>query len=109
MEKSVKFSSVGVVYGQLWGGGEGTYTSVKLYGDTKEELIENAKKGIENGSLDSGMGYQKLLGCGLVITKHETITFEGKEYVNEDDVEIEVIGDLNETQNEFILENLYHI
>ena len=49
MEK-VEYKSTGLVYGNYWGGGRGAYKARCLKADTKEKLIEEAKRGLD-GSL----------------------------------------------------------
>lgn len=98
-----KYQSVGVVYGKLWGGGFGAYPAVKLQASTKEKLIETAKTMVENGSLDSGMGFEYLKGALLNIEEIETIEKNGKKY-SRSEFESEVIGDLNEKEQNFLQE-----
>lgn len=97
------FKSTGLVYGNFWGGGSGAYQAKKLTGKTKEEIIEKAIEGLD-GSLDDGMGFQRLLGALLCITKISTTEINGKEFVNEES-ETEFVGELNEKEQDF-LENV---
>ena len=101
--KTVKFTSTGLVHGNYWGGGKGAYKAEKLSADTKEELIEKATKMLDDGSLDSGMGYESLIGALLNITKTTTIIHDGKPFSNEE-TESEFIGDLTEEQQDFLIE-----
>jgi len=103
METTKKFKSTGLVYGRYWGGGEGSYPARKISADTKEDLIKQAIEGL-NGSLDSGMGYECLLGASLNITEITTVEIEGKLFTNEE-TEMEFIGDLTEEQQEFLIDN----
>ncbi len=97
------YTSIGLVYGNYWGGGEGGYAARRLSADTKEELLELAKKGVEDGSLDSGMGYKRVLGALLGITETETIVIDGKEFHHDTSIS-EFVGELTEKQQDFLLE-----
>ena len=101
--KQVKFYSSGVVHGRYWGGGEGAYSARKFSGDTKEEVIEKATAALEDGSLDSGMGYEKLIGALLTIEERTIVEIEGKQFTNREYHGV-FIGDLNEEQQDFLLE-----
>ena len=63
-----KFRSKGLAYGKYWGGGEGAYQAEELTGETKEELLEKANTMLTDGSLDSGMGYESLIGAILDVS-----------------------------------------
>jgi len=59
--KTEKFKlSSGYVYGSLWDGSEGAYPARKLYADTKSDLIKQVKEGLNDNSLDAGMGSKVL-------------------------------------------------
>ena len=103
MEK-VEYKSTGLVYGNCWGGGRGAYKARCLKADTKEKLIEEAKRGLD-GSLDSGMGYESLIGAMLEICKITIIEIDGREFVNKE-YDIETVGNLTEDEEEFLLQNL---
>jgi hypothetical protein len=105
LTETVKYRSSGLVFGNYWGGGRGSYPAVKLSADTKEELIKKATEGLD-GSLDSGMGYESLIGALLNITKITTITYNGKEFTNEE-TEEEFIGELTEEDQDFLIEVYY--
>ena len=102
MKEHIRYVSTGLVYGNYWGGGEGAYAARKLSADTKEELIKQAKEGLD-GSLDDGMGYESLIGAVLNITKITTIEKDGKEFVNRE-VETEFVGELTEEQIDFLID-----
>jgi hypothetical protein len=104
MKTNVKFESTGLVFGNYWGrGGKGSYPARKLYAETKSDIIEQAEKGLADGSLDSGMGYESLIGALLVITEITTINLKGKNYVHKED-DIIFIGDLSEDEQDFLLQ-----
>ena len=102
MKTTENFTSKGLVYGSLWGGGKGTYPAINLEGKTKKELIEKAVKGLD-GSLDGGMGFEKLIGALLLVKKTTTVVLEGKNFINEE-FEEEFIGDLTEEEQNFLNE-----
>jgi len=95
------FSASGIVLGNTWDGGSGGYNTVQITADTKEELLKIANEKLNDGSLDSGMGFQRLIGAKLMITKTETIVFEGKLFTHQES-EIEMIGDLTDSQIDFL-------
>lgn len=74
----------GYVYGVLWGGGIGSYPAELVTADTYEELISRINDLYKSGALDSGMGFEKLVGYKLVITVRTTVKVEGKEYSRTD-------------------------
>ncbi|HEY4755804.1 MAG TPA: hypothetical protein VIH28_07115 [Ignavibacteriaceae bacterium] len=94
------FKSTGTVLGNLWGGGTGAYPATKLTGKTKDEIIKQATKGLD-GSLDSGMGFERLLGAELIIVKTTTTVIEGKVFTC-DEIEYEFVGELTDKQKEFL-------
>jgi len=104
MKAKESFKSTGLVYGNLWGGGEGSYPAKKLEGKTKADILEQATKGLD-GSLDAGMGFESLIGAILLITTITTIVVKGKTFTNEE-TEEEFIGNLTEEQQEFLFVNL---
>lgn len=103
MEKKKSYKATGFVLGDYWGGGTGAYPTIGFTADTKEELLEKAKVALEDGSIDSGMGYQYLTGAILDITVSTTIEFEGDEYVNEK-YEFDTVGELTDEQYDFLQE-----
>jgi len=106
MKMKETFKSTGLVYGSFWSGGEGAYPARKLEGNTKKEILEEANNGL-NGNLDSGMGFENLIGALLIITKTTTIVIKGKTFTN-DEIEDEFIGELTKEQQDFLFEtNIY--
>ena len=103
MEKKKSFKATGFVLGNYWGGGTGAYPTIGFTADTKEELLEKANVALKDGSIDSGMGYESLIGAVLDITVSTTIEFEGDEYVNER-FEFDTVGELTDKQYDFLQE-----
>jgi len=106
MEK-VKYTSTGLVFGNLWGGGKGAYEARKLSANTKEALLKEAEKGVEDNSLDAGMGYESLIGAILNVTKITTVYRKGKEFTNKE-TDVELVGDLSEKDQDFLIECLFY-
>lgn len=98
-----QFISTGIVLGNLWGGGVGSYPARKLSAETREDLIKKANEGLD-GSLDSGMGFERLLGALLFITARTTIEHEGKQFTNKETEEV-FIGESTEEQQDFLMES----
>lgn len=97
------YRATGVVLGRLWGGGEGMYPSRPVQADTLEQLRAEAQKALEDGSLDGGMGFERLIGALLDVEATITKTIDGKEYYRNEYHEME-LGDLTDEQLEFLRE-----
>ena len=106
MEKQIKFTAKGYVLGNYWGGGQGAYPTIRFTANTKEELLEQANKALLDGSLDSGMGYESLIGAVLEIKQTTKIEIDGNDFFNYEYSE-EFIGKLNDEQAEFLSECLF--
>jgi len=91
----------GYVLGNYWGGGQGSYPIVNLQTNTQKQLVELAEQKLKDGSLDSGMGYESLIGAKLDIEEYETIILNNKTY-NRSEYHTELIGELTEEQAEFL-------
>lgn len=105
MKKQYKAS--GLVYGKYWGGGEGAYQSEKYQAETVKELDKMINKGVKDGTIDSGMGYENVLGAVMEIEIIETIAKNDKEYSNSE-FETESYGDLTIEQIDFCIDNFYN-
>ena len=101
METKVSFKAKGYVLGNYWGGGQGAYPTITINADTEDEVIQKANDSLDNGSLDSGMGYESLIGAILDITKITIIVVDGKEFVNKE-FSMTTIGELNDVQYEYL-------
>lgn len=107
MEKKTTFTAKGAILGRYWGGGEGGYESRTITGSSEEEVIKLAEQGVKDGSLDNGMGFERLIGAALTITKTTRIEIDGQPFVNKEYNDI-LVGDLNEEQSEFLFQILMH-
>lgn len=103
MKKEINYAASGHVLGNYWGGGKGAYQTIRLYDNTLDGLLEKCKTALNDGSLDSGMGFFSLIGAVIEVTIITTIIFEDKEFTNEE-IETHIIGNLTEDEEEFLLE-----
>jgi hypothetical protein len=92
----------GKVFGNFWGGGKGAYKSEELMGTNLKALLKKANELLKDGGLDSGMGFESLIGALLNIEETETIKVKGKEYQRKE-YSTEFIGELTEEQRDFLL------
>jgi hypothetical protein len=90
----------GWVIGRMWGGGVGGYPSTPVTGKTVEEVIDTATSMLD-GSLDSGMGFESLIGAVLDITVTTTILVNGEEY-QRSIVKRRYIGTLTQSQKNYL-------
>ena len=103
MEKKVSYKATGFVLGNYWGGGTGAYPTIGFEADTKEALLEKANLALKDGSIDSGMGYESLIGAILDITVITKIEIEDENYFNEK-FEFDTVGELTDEQYDFLQE-----
>jgi len=106
MKSVIKYEASGFVYGYFWGGGEGAYPSEILYSTNKNEIIKLANDGLD-GSLDSGMGFESLIGAILLIVKITNITINNKVFTNREYLEHKFIGSLTKKQKKFLKSLFY--
>jgi hypothetical protein len=102
MNIQVRFAAKGIFFGSYWGGGKGSYAAKRIQADTLEELLTLAKKMLDDGSLDDGMGYESLIGALLEVSTISTVLINDKEFTNIE-TDIQFIGDLSETEIDFLL------
>ena len=103
MNEKFSYDSTGLVFGNFWGSGRGSYPARKLTSETLEDLIAQANEGLDGG-LDSGMGFERLLGAVLFITKKTTITVNEQPFSSEENLEPVFIGELTDEEKEFLFE-----
>lgn len=96
----------GIILGEFWGGGSGSYPSRKITGDNMEELINKAIEMLNNGSLDSGMGFERLKGALLNIETVTVLTIDEKEFTNKENEDL-LIGELTEDEIDFLYETIF--
>ena len=85
----------GVIYGNYWGGGSGSYPSINFYGETIEEIELKANKALEDGSIDSGMGFESIKMALLYVTTITSIEIKGHTFSHEEETTL-MIGDITE-------------
>lgn len=102
MKQKISYSATGLVFGNYWGGGKGAYKAQSVEAKTKKAIITKATKMLKDGTLDSGMGYESLIGAMLYITKTTVIDVKGKPFTNKES-EVEFIGELSDDDEEFLL------
>lgn len=102
------YKSEGLVFGNCWGGSRGAYKARIIEAHTKEELLEKANQQLEDGSLDSGMGYESLIGAMLIITEIKSTDIDGECFSHEN-YETVFIGDLTEADEDFLIECIDNI
>lgn len=100
MNKKVTYNASGLCYGAFWGGGEGSYKAIDFNGyESIDKLREDINAAVKSGAIDSGMGFQTMIGAGMNIIKVKSVTDdEGEEYFNTDEIDTEFFGDLNDEQ-----------
>lgn len=108
MNEKFSYDSTGLVFGNFWGGGKGSYPARQLHAETLEDLIAQANEGL-NGSLDSGMGFEGLFGAVLFITKKTTIIVNEKPFCNKESLEPVFIGELTDEQKDFLIEQSFYM
>ena len=92
----------GAVWGACWGGGECGYASEEVVANSYDELVKKIRDGIENGSLDSGMGFESLLGAAMLITETKQIKIDDEVYCCEN-AQIETFGEVPDELIDFAL------
>ena len=104
MTEKKEWRAEGLCYGKYWGGGEGSFEATKYSCYTsEEELVDTIVSDIDNGNIDSGMGYESMLGAVMRVTRTITLDFKGKIFINEES-KVAIFGDLTEEQSDFLLE-----
>jgi len=88
MKKKYSYVAEGYVYGKLWGGGNAFYPALKLGPhNTLKELKKEVTQLLKEGLLDSGMGFEKLIGTKMHVTKITCITVDGESYYRNESIE----------------------
>ena len=101
MKTKHKFIAKGIVAGNCWGGGVCGYATKRIEEDTEELLIKKAESMLRDGSLDSGMGFESLIGAVLDVEHVKTVEIDGEEYCNSE-YNLVSIGELTEEQNDWL-------
>lgn len=97
------YKASGYVLGKLWGGGIGGYPAENLTDVDLTGLDLRIKQGIESGSLDSGMGFNGLIGAMMIIDTVDEREIDGKLFTAHTYTE-KVYGDLTDEQIDLMCE-----
>ena len=90
-----------VVVGNCWGGGQVAYKGQRVEGDTRDEVLRKTEDMFKDGSLDSGMGFESLIGAWVEIEEIETVTIDAKTFTRSEWTN-EIIGEIPEDFDEVI-------
>lgn len=102
----ITYKATGIVLGNLWGSGIGSYPTCEIRATNRASLIQQIENGIEDGSLDSGMGFESLVGAVMTIDEIDSQKIDGKTFIAHN-YENEMFGDLTEEQEDFLSEAIY--
>lgn len=88
-EVARKYITRGYVFGYDWYNQPCSYQAKTGTYNTRQEAGAAIIKGVEDGSLDSGLGFQKLTGARMIIEEVIIIEVDGKEYSRAEHSEFE--------------------
>lgn len=99
------YNAVGYVLGNMWGGGTAIYESESFYGYRKlDTLKRKIRKKVKDGTIDSGFGFESVIGARMKIERIKLIRYNNSAYKNVEE-NIMFFGKLNKQQQE-LLSNL---
>lgn len=90
------YEAKGYVFGNLWGGGKGYYPANTYSNSSLAQLKKEIKKDFKSGALDSGMGYESLIGALMWIKTIATKKTGNTIWTNRDKVETFKLGKIDE-------------
>ena len=102
----ITYKATGIVLGNCWGGGQCVYPAHEIRANSLRELREEIEEQLKNGSLDSGMGYESLIGAIMVIDTIDSREIDGKTFIAHD-YEDEIFGDITPEQEEMLMDAKY--
>lgn len=79
-----KYYTEGYVIGDDWYDQRCTYPAERIAADTYDELVRKVNEEFEKGSLDSGFGFQRLVGFELEVYIISTVNINGLEFSRTD-------------------------
>jgi len=82
-DENITYSAKGFVFGMAWEMQYCTYNSKEYAANTIEQLHDRIKEDVISGSIDSGMGFYKVLGAVMDVTTTRTIIVNERTYTNE--------------------------
>ena len=97
----ITYRATGIVLGNCWDGGICGYAASTITATNRASLVQQIENGIKDGSLDSGTGFESLIGAVMVISTIDTREIDGKTFIATED-EIEVYGDLTPGQEKWL-------
>ena len=97
-----EYKTNGIVWGNCWGGGQCGYQADTLTANSLEALVKLIDAGVKDGSLDSGMGFESLIGAIMIIDVVETRQIDGKTFVATESEQY-ISGDISEEIQEYLL------
>lgn len=99
------FNAKGIVIGNLWDGGLGTYPSIKFNGfQTESDLYKEIRKQLKSGLLDSGMGYENLIGALMKIEEIRSMIYKRKTFISSRHRE-KFFGKISDLEKDFLEES----
>ena len=102
----ITYKATGIVLGNCWGSGVCSYAAHTLTATNRASLVQQIENGIKDGSLDSGMGFESLIGAAMMIDEIDSREIDGKAFVAHD-YESEIFGDVTPEQEEMLIEAIY--
>ena len=106
MKTTKEYKASGWVLGNCWGGGKVWYQSNKYQSKTLKGIEKEIQKGIENGSIDSGMGFESILGAIIDITEIEKIdTGDGEPFKRENSM-YNTFGEIEDKAQEYFFDEV---
>ena len=99
----ITYKATGIVLGNYWGGGKGSYPTHEINANSLRELNEKIEEQLKSGSLDSGMGFESLIGAAMMIDTIDIRQIDGKRFVAHDYKQV-LFGELSEEQQDFLME-----
>ncbi|KKN69810.1 hypothetical protein LCGC14_0437560 [marine sediment metagenome] len=99
----ITHKATGIVLGNCWGDGVNGYAAETLTDNSITGLHKQILNGIKDGSLDSGMGYESLIGAVMTIETIDSRKIDGKTFIAKE-YELKTYGSMTEDQEEMLIE-----
>ena len=99
----ITYKATGIVLGNCWGGGVCGYAANTIKATNRASLDQQIKNGLADNSLDSGMGFESLIGAVMLINKIDSREIDGKIFIAHD-YENDFFGDITPEQEETLIE-----
>jgi len=80
MSVTTFYQASGDCFGYLWGGGIGSYPARMFRADSMEALGAVIRAAIEDKSIDSGFGFERVFGAALTVEVKNCIVHDGFTY-----------------------------